>query len=111
MRAFMLFVLLSSLPGVSSAGMMGGGMGGMMGSQPSPPPPPAKNAEPQVRKGYKLVRTYCIQCHQAPNPRQHTSAEWPVVMVRMQGYMQQQHRPLPTNADRKLILDYLGAAK
>lgn len=104
MYKWILFVILLSLTGYSDARMMGSGM---MGSEAEPPPPPDHKTTPEIRKGYELVQSYCAQCHQAPNPVQHTAAEWPSVLARMQHYMQQQHRPVPNNADRKLMLDYL----
>lgn len=100
-----LFLSLLSITGISVAGMMGHGMGGMMGSQASPP---AQNTKPNIRKGYRLVETYCTQCHQMPNPNQHTPADWPAVVSRMVGYMHQQRRLFPSDSERKLILDYLG---
>ena len=103
-----LFLLMLTITDLSVGGMMGGGMGGMMGSQESPPSPPAKNASPDIRKGYQLVEKFCVQCHQIPNPNQHTRADWPAVVSRMQIYMQQQHRHLLSDKERQLILDYLG---
>lgn len=111
MRRILLLILLTGLAGISIAGMMGNGMGGMMGSQASPPSPPDKDAGPKIRQGYQLVETYCVQCHQAPNPAQHSAADWPAVVSRMQTYMKQQHRPVPSAADRQRILDYLSMTK
>lgn len=107
MRSVLFFSLLT-ISGMSIAGMMGHSMGmggGMMGSQSAPP---AQNTNPNIRKGYQLVETYCTQCHQMPNPNQHTPADWQAVVSRMEGYMQQQGRPLPSDGERKLLLDYLG---
>lgn len=106
MYKWLLFIISLSLAGYCDARMMGMG-GGMMGSDAEPPAPPAKNAAPDVRKGYDLVQSYCVQCHQPPHPTQHTAAEWPNVLARMEQYMKQQHRHVPTDSDRKQILDYL----
>lgn len=38
--------------------------------------------------GAILVNHYCVQCHARPSPQQHTAAEWPAVVSRMQGHMQ-----------------------
>ncbi len=80
----------------------------MMGSQSSPAEPPAKAADPAIRKGYDLTQQFCTQCHQAPNPVQHTAADWPLVVSRMQIYIQQQHRSAPDTKEQKLILNYLS---
>lgn len=108
-RSYLIITLLL-LSTTSDAGMMGGGMrnGGMMGSQSSPAEPPAKNADPEIRKGYRLTQQYCSACHQAPNPVQHTAADWPLVLSRMQAYMHQQHRHAPDTNEQHLILEYLG---
>jgi cytochrome c553 len=108
MRAAILFMALSTITSVSVAGMMGGGMGGMMGQQASPATPPPQDANAEVRKGYHLVQSYCIQCHQAPNPNQHSAADWPAVVTRMQGYMQRQQQHSLSKDQRRLIIDYLG---
>lgn len=107
-RHLILFALLI-LAATATAGMMGGGMmnGGMMGAQ-SPAEPPAKGADPAIRKGYDLTHQFCVQCHQAPNPVQHTAADWPQVVSRMQVYMNQQHRQAPDANERQLILNYLS---
>lgn len=89
-------------------GMMGNGMGGgMMGPQFTPGQPPAKDTDPAIRKGYALTQHYCVQCHALPNPNQHTAADWPGVVKRMQGYMYQFRKPVPTTDERQFILDYL----
>ncbi|MBI1422282.1 MAG: hypothetical protein GC149_02370 [Gammaproteobacteria bacterium] len=98
-------ILLFTVTGLASAGMMGG-MNGMMGSTPPPEPPP-QNAAPAIHQGYDLTQEYCAQCHQLPAPSQHTPAEWPHVVARMQAYMQQQHRHVPNAREQQLILDYL----
>jgi len=104
-RKWVLFIIILGLASYSYARMMGGGMMGQATSSPTPPP---KNSAPDIKKGYGLVQTFCVECHQSPNPAQHTPAEWPGVLDRMHRYMRAQHRPVPTAADRKLILDYLS---
>lgn len=106
MRRWILLIIMLGLTSYSHAHMMGGGM---MGANSSPPVPPKKNVAPRIKKGYRLVQTYCVQCHRSPNPAQHSATEWPDVVTRMQHYMRQQHRPVPTATDRKLILDYLAS--
>lgn len=105
MLKWILLLSFLCLTGPSDARMMGSGM---MGQSTSPPSPPPKSSAPEIKKGYGLVQTFCVECHQSPSPAQHTPAEWPAVLDRMQHYMQAQHRPVPTAADRKLILEYLS---
>lgn len=103
-RNILLIVLL--VTGVdATASMMGRGM---MGPRSAPATPPAKNADPAIRQGYNLTRQFCTGCHQAPNPSQHTAAEWPQVLSRMQAYMQQQRRNAPDANEKQSILNYLG---
>ena len=107
MYKWLVLIGMLGFAGVTNARMMGGGM---MGTEASPPVPPAKDSSADIKKGYSLVQTFCVQCHQSPNPAQHSAADWPVVLSRMQQYMQQQHRPVPTPSDRTLILKYLDQA-
>jgi len=111
MRSIYLGLLIASVPAMVGAAMMGHGMsGGMMGgNNTSPVTPPPKDASPTLRRGYDLTQRYCIQCHAAPSPRQHTAAQWPQVLARMQNYMRQQHRNAPDAGEQKTILAYLGS--
>jgi mono/diheme cytochrome c family protein len=110
MKYSIVLIACLAMSSVVQAGMMGNGMmgGGMMGSpSTTPSEPPAKDSDPAIRKGYNLSQQYCVQCHAPPNPSQHTAAQWPAVVDRMQGYMTQFRKPLPTSAERQLIIDYL----
>jgi len=54
------------------------------------PMPGARDAVPLPEAGSRgatLVATYCTQCHAAPSPTLHTSAEWESVLTRMQVHM------------------------
>ncbi len=67
--------------------------------------------------GARLVARYCGQCHFAPAPGQHTAAEWPKVLERMDLLIEvtarfgRQLKPLetPSRTERALIGDYLAA--
>jgi hypothetical protein len=43
---------------------------------------PAQLPEPRSA-GAKLVRGYCVQCHNLPNPAMHHAAKWPGIVHRM----------------------------
>ena len=61
--------------------MMGGGM---MGGTPAPSAKPLPDAD---SAGAKLVSSYCVQCHAAPQPTLHTAKEWTSVTQRMHIHM------------------------
>ena len=56
----------------------------VMGGRPLPSAKPLPEPSSQ---GAKLVATYCVQCHAAPQRSLHTAAEWSSVTQRMQGHM------------------------
>jgi cytochrome c2 len=43
---------------------------------------PARLPEPGS-EGAKLLRAYCVQCHNLPNPAMHHAAKWPGIVRRM----------------------------
>ena len=43
---------------------------------------PARLPESQGR-GARLLRRYCVQCHNLPNPAMHDARRWPLVLERM----------------------------
>lgn len=59
--------------------MMPGMMWRPMAGAPAAAPLPEATS-----RGATLVATYCTQCHAAPSPTLHTSAEWESVLTRMQ---------------------------
>lgn len=79
---------------------------GMMGGRPLPS---AKLLPESSSQGAKLVATYCVQCHAAPQPGLHTAAEWSSVTERMQAHMNSglQGIKTPTEQDMKTILSYM----
>ena len=88
--------------------MMGPGMmhGGMMpkGPAPSDAPLPAPDSA-----GAKLLSTYCVQCHAAPQPTLHTAAEWTGVTQRMHARMGNGWAGIKTPTDQEMatIVTYL----
>lgn len=49
----------------------------------------------------------CAQCHALPDPRQHTSLEWPAVVARMQRNMSAMGRPVPDEPTMREIVGFL----
>ncbi len=49
----------------------------------------------------------CSQCHALPDPRQHSQADWPVVVQRMYTHMTQMKVAPPTQAEVSQIITYL----
>jgi mono/diheme cytochrome c family protein len=93
-------------------GMMGGNGGGMMGGY-GPGSPNGYQGNPQ--QGYpdlntpagRLFAQTCSQCHTLPDPRQHTAAQWPSVVARMELRMRQSNMPLPGEREIKDIDTFL----
>jgi hypothetical protein len=93
-------------------GWMWGG-GSMMGSccgMASGGPAPGTQALPDPDSpGAKLVSTYCVQCHAAPQPTLHTAKEWAGVTQRMHIRMESgwQGVKTPTEQEMKTIVAYM----
>jgi len=49
----------------------------------------------------------CSQCHALPDPRTHTTADWPVVFLRMRENMTRMHVSAPDQAETTAILAFL----
>jgi polyhydroxyalkanoate synthesis regulator protein len=79
---------------------------GMMGGRPLAS---AKPLPEPTSQGAKLVATYCVQCHAAPQPDLHTAAEWSSVTERMHAHMNSglQGIRTPTEQEMKTILSYM----
>ena len=88
--------------------MMGPGMmrGGMMRGGPAPS---AKALPDADSAGAKLVSTYCVQCHAAPQPMLHTAKDWNSVTQRMHIRMEGgwQGIKTPTEQEMKTIVAYM----
>lgn len=52
----------------------------------------------------------CMQCHQLPNPKQHTAAEWPAVVKRMKRHMRSMGKIVPSDEEAGRIVMYLSNA-
>ena len=85
-------------PGMMGPGMMGGRV--LPGAKPLPEP---------SSQGAKLVATYCVQCHAAPQPSLHTASEWSSVIQRMQAHINGGMPGIktPTGQEMKAILAYM----
>lgn len=79
---------------------------GMMGGRPLPSAKPLPEPGSQ---GAKLVATYCVQCHAAPQPGLRTAAEWSGVTQRMDALMNSgiQGIKTPTEQEMETILSYM----
>ena len=94
-------------------GMMGGYGHGMMGGYG---PGPGGTDIERLRRAYPELNTQagrvftrtCSQCHVLPDPRQHTAAQWPSVVARMQQYMRERNVPPPGEGDVKQIDSFLA---
>jgi cytochrome c5 len=53
-----------------------------------PPTFSARDMPQRDSEGAKLVMTYCVQCHNLPNPAMHHAAKWPGIVDRMVPRMQ-----------------------
>ena len=58
-------------------------------------------------KGALLFKDRCSQCHSLPDPKLHTSAEWPQVVEKMQANMRIMNRKVITENEKKEIVNYL----
>lgn len=79
------------------------------------PPPgihPEDLPDPSAR-GATLMARYCVACHQLPSPLTHSATDWPSVVRRMWLRMERVdpafHVPVPNDAERFAMLDYLLA--
>ena len=50
---------------------------------------------------------YCSRCHALPDPGQHTAAEWPAVVDRMQAHARDGQLPVMTPEEKTQVLTYL----
>ena len=55
----------------------------------------------------KLFDAVCSQCHDLPDPKQHTAAEWSAVVQRMTRNMELMGKPVPDQAALDTILGFL----
>ena len=59
--------------------------------------------------GMEFLQT-CAQCHALPDPKQHTTQEWPGVATRMKQNMQFMNKPLIQPKEELLIVQFLQHA-
>jgi len=56
--------------------------------------------------GMAFLQT-CAQCHALPDPKQHTTQEWPGVTTRMNQNLQQMQKPVIQPKEKALIVQFL----
>lgn len=93
-------------------GMMGGSGRGMMGGYGPGSPNGYQGNRQQAYPDLdtpagRLFAQTCSQCHALPDPRQHTAAQWPSVVARMELHMKQSNMPLPGEPEIKDIDAFL----
>ena len=73
------------------------------------PPASAKPLSEADSAGAKLVLTYCVQCHAAPQPSLHTANDWANVTQRMHIRMEGGWQGIksPTEQEMKTIVAYM----
>jgi hypothetical protein len=91
-------------PGMGPYAGMGPGM--MMGPRFQPQ---SQQTTPTRSSGGRILAEYCSQCHAVPSPAQHTSAQWPAVVSRMQRYMQASSAQIshPSPSQISTVVHYL----
>lgn len=138
-RMFQRMTMCSRMSGMGMMGKMGGmGMKGMMGGASGNgtmgmmniKAPSANEQEiivaylkehslksiqpgalPSPRsKGAILFAATCAQCHALPDPRQHTTQEWPQVVARMRKNMVVMRKAAPDAATLRMITEFLQDA-
>lgn len=71
------------------------------------PLPRSKASELKQKEGAGLYRIFCSRCHVLPDPAQYPARKWPVVVERMQRYMEEADQALPTEDEWRQIVDFL----
>lgn len=102
-------ILLACTNAVAGAQMMGPGMrdGMMAPGQMNGLSQPYGAAAPANTRSAREFAQICAQCHALPNPRIHTSAQWPYVVSRMERIIRATGQPLPSRHTMNDITDYL----
>jgi cytochrome c2 len=59
-------------------------------------------------RGAVLFKEICSQCHSLPDPKLHTSEEWPGVVERMQNNIRTMNKKVLTDQEKKAIIAYLS---
>lgn len=54
----------------------------------------------------EFIRT-CMQCHELPDPKQHTKVEWRNVVGRMKRHIKSMGKRAPNDSETSAILEYL----
>lgn len=88
---------------------MGGAMmqGGMMSDGTGSARTGDSSASGESSSGEAVFDSTCSQCHGLPSPSQHTAAQWPDVVQRMEQYMASSGMAPPDAATTNAIVRYL----
>jgi hypothetical protein len=60
--------------------------------------------------GRDLFTSNCARCHELPDPSQHSSNDWPAVVIRMRQHMVQMLGRSPSQSDVQEVILYLERA-
>lgn len=63
-----------------------------------------------ARQGRELFINECSRCHELPDPRQHSAADWPAVVIRMREHSVDMLGRSPTQSQVQEIILYLERA-
>lgn len=73
-------------------------------------PAPTPREYPDMSSaGASLLVNRCTNCHIAPHPAVHVAEAWPKVLHRMEMRMRSRGYPVLSDADARILLDYLQA--
>lgn len=71
--------------------------------------PPDPGALPESESAAALsFKTVCSQCHPLPDPTLHTAPEWPGVVERMRGHMEEMDTRVIPDSEKDEIVGYLS---
>jgi len=66
-----------------------------------------RRAELPAGPGRNLFAANCARCHELPDPSQHSSNDWPAVVIRMRQHMVQMLGQSPQQSDVQEVILYL----
>lgn len=99
----LLLVTLVATPALAQ--WMGGGMGCQRGRAPDQAGSTATLPDAGSPGARAFVAT-CARCHALPDPGAYSAAQWPAIVGRMEGYMQNRGGGL-TASENRAIVGYL----
>jgi len=94
--------------GMMGGGMMGGGTMGGHGPNGNYNRNPQQGSTDLDSRAGRLYAQTCARCHALPDPRQHTGAQWPAVVARMEQHMRDARQPVPNPDETREIETFLA---